>query len=122
MLKFKSREELLKKKLRIMDECSDSDRDGSWNNGISIGINDAFESFAERVELYKKYHVPNTYSTGDYKYKLEKYHPKLFKLFWQSQKNKYHIVTESWHLSGKSSGATKQDFNVWLFDYCFGDM
>jgi len=107
MLKFKSREELLKKKLRIMDECSDSDRDGSWNNGISIGINDAFESFAERVEFYKKYIVStknikiNHLIGGMYSIDLWDNFPDLVKQYLKQD---------------------EKDYNEWLFDYCFRDM
>jgi len=85
-------------------------------------INDTFQSFSKRVEFYKKYHVKDTFSTGDYKYKLKRYHPKVFKLFLQNQKNMYHVEAESWYLSRMSSGSAKGDFNNWLFDYCFGDV
>jgi len=79
-LKFKTKEELL-----------------SEQNGIKSygqGLDDAFKSFAERVEFYKKY--KDLYYTPSQKIweKYIKYHTKHLEIGWKD----------------------------WLFDYCFGDV
>jgi len=103
---FKSKEELIKEDLRVMDECSDSDRDGSWNDGIEVGISDAFKSFAERVEFYKKYvHKPVSYVTDkQHNYKT------IEQFFIGDVYDKMKAVVYNFN------------YNDSLFDYCFGDI
>ena len=109
---FKSQKGLIIEHLREMDECSDSDRDGSWNDGIEVGISDAFKSFAERVEFYKKYrsHVIISDTEGMYFFKKEQ--PKIYKAFkkYVKKNNKYY------------DGFICDIYNNWLFTYCFGDV
>jgi len=96
-MKFKTREELID---RVMDD------------GYIGGIEDAFYSFAERVEFYKKYYLSPM--------KLQKEKPKLYYEFLKKVTNEYPEL----YKGIKDEYDTR--FNVlffdWLFDYCFGDV
>jgi hypothetical protein len=81
-MKFKTKEELLNK---VTD-------DG--------GIEDAFKSFVERIEFYKKY-ADDT------------------ELFCNEQTN---ILKEERLLDSDIEMMMASEYRDWLFDYCFGDM
>jgi hypothetical protein len=81
-MKFKTKEELLNK---VTD-------DG--------GIEDAFKSFVERIEFYKKY-VDDT------------------KLFCNEQTN---ILKEEHLLDSDIEMMMASEWRDWLFNYCFGDV
>jgi len=89
-MKFKTKEEL---KAEDIDEWY-----GSLAKLFNAGINKAFNSFAERVEFYKKYQSNAL--------KLYEEQPEVYKII---DKN-YKITT--WF----------NTYNDVLFDYCFGDM
>ena len=108
-MKFKTKEELN----NILTEVKDmtSNQNGTnFDKGYSLGFKTAtdvaFKSFAERVEFYKRYKMPEeliankTYN--DYMYTL---------VFWDEQQKLCKIFLES-----------EKGFNDWLFDYCFGDV
>ena len=70
------------------------------------GIDDAFESFKERVEFYKKYEMNVLRFVEDY--------PEF------REKLDIYIIEGApcdvtWHMSAS------EGFKSWLFDYCFGD-
>lgn len=106
---FKTKEELIDKhKAGIenfeINEISCS-FDTLYNNGLNKGIDISFKSFAERVEFDKKYR-------NDVKQFLKDY-PKYYnnsQLLWNNFRN--YSNTDEWY----------NDFNDWLFDYCFGDI
>ena len=58
-MKFKTKEELIKK---TSGKSSDNDVNKIFYNA---GVNDAFNSFAERVEFYKKYNAKDMNSIED---------------------------------------------------------
>ena len=90
---FKTKEELTKK---ITPE-SDWDCDKNYNLGVEL----AFDFFAERVEFYKKY--------AEDKPQLAINYPKLYEEFKeQMEMNDLQII-----------GLPYVD---WLFDFCFGDV
>jgi len=76
-------------------------------NMFDCGIEKAFNSFAERVEFYKKYHNDVEQFMRDFSGLIkEKYYNEL----WLNHHN-YHSDYEHWN-----------GFNSWLFDYCFQDV
>ena len=94
---FKTKEELVEERDKTV--C-DSLTMVAYTNGVYK----AFNSFAERVEFYKKYRMPNyldTWRSYQFIVDMQKKHKDIFDL-WHSQKDK--------------------DWNEWLFDYCFKDV
>jgi len=89
-MKFKTKEELLNK---VTDD------------GYIGGIEDAFKSFAERVEFYKKYR-------DNYKLLIKDV---------KSGKAPQDCTIDFLSYIGKKKWYDK-DYNNWLFDYCFGDV
>ena len=106
MLMFKSKEELHK-----IGTSADTSRNLEIRmnkiEGYNQGVDDAFESFAERVEFYKKYIVStknikiNHLIGGMYSIDLWDNFPDLVKQYLKQD---------------------EKDYNEWLFDYCFRDM
>ena len=96
---FKTKEEL---KVDLKDPCSDWDRDGGFN----VGISEAFKSFAERVEFYKKYQ--------DDEFFLRDENPEIYDLWIE--------YIEAGHTHKNNPIRQQYDYNHWLFDYCFGDI
>ena len=100
-MKFKTKEDLCKN--LEWSEHGTNDYPG----GYTEGVDDAFESFAERVAFYDKYE-------GD-----------MNKLF-EEQKGIYVKYTEEWNKIKKFIFPNKLEnillFNHWLFKYCFGDV
>ena len=94
-MKFKTKEEVM------------LDQDGYESYGT--GVDRAFESFAERIEFYKKYR--------DNKYQFEKDYKKQFMVYYKSQMK---IIDEN--PDKGYSHLPLIEFNDWLFDYCFGDV
>jgi hypothetical protein len=86
-MNFKTKEKLKQK----------TDKEVYW---YFNGIDDAFESFAERVEFYKKY-VDDT------------------KLFCNEQTN---ILKEEHLLDSDIEMMMASEYRDWLFNYCFGDV
>ena len=109
-MKFKTKEEL------IEDDNPHSEHSYAVtaHSGYHRGVTDAFKSFAERVEFYKKYeHSP---------YLFYKEQIKIYKLFeeWfkkEVESNYYGELYE--YLDRQDMGGILFD---WLFNYCFGDI
>jgi len=89
-MKFKTKEEVIKE---TKHDCYNDDIQEIWNHGMEIGVESAFKSFKERLELYVKY--------KDSKFLLQEDNEDLYELYYKSR---------------------CLYFNVWLFDYCFGDI
>lgn len=86
-MRFKSKEELIERGMHRTDIPLFTTHSRSDNNmGYQDGINDAFKSFAERVEFYKKHKIPST-GKGAYlsdffdKMKNDKEHQELTKKY-----------------------------------------
>lgn len=106
LLKFKSRQKILK------DHYKKSDK-SEWaesNVGYRLGVNDSFDSFADRINIYDKY------KNDPIKFKEE--HEKEFERFmidilhWSDEKLYYpdeHYIKED----------CIDMFNDWLFKLCF---
>lgn len=95
-MKFKTKEELIHD-----SEC------GGFGEDTRIGISWAFKSFAECVELYKRY-------KGE-RYKLMSDKLKLYEKYLASVGNKRYT-------DGTWVYTNDEVFNDWLFDYCFGEV
>jgi len=106
---FKTKEEV--KKIVITKQFPEN------INSYDIGVDNAFSSFAERIEFYKKYRITlNEYKKNNsmlgfqagYE-RLRNDYPKTFKTANKDIKRIY----------GELS---KRAYNEWLFDFCFGDV
>ena len=103
---FKTKKELIKERFK-------DGEDGDIQCGVEMGINISFESFAERVAFYKKYH-------GLYPY-LRQCKPEIVKLF----DDKYGFSDVEYNgLRGYPCRyhVFSNTYNLWLFDFCFGDI
>lgn len=110
---FKTKEELKKEIEREAKACKDVDAVMAFGY-VEDGINEAFESFAERVEFYKKYEgLPITFFDTQMIEEWEKF--------------------KKWHNDAFACLPCYKDtiegqleyayvFSRWLFDYCFGDV
>ena len=81
------------------------DQDGYESFGT--GVDDAFKSFAERIEFYKKYKISISKFLKDY--------PEF------KEELDIYIIEGApsdigWHVNAN------RGFCDWLFDYCFGDV
>jgi len=90
---FKTKEEL---------KLTENDDPTKMYRLYNKGINDAFKSFAERVEFYKKW------KDDMYEFWRE-YHSKLT----LKEKKEMAVVLEY---------RAFDSYNDWLFDHCFGDV
>lgn len=98
---FKSKEELIEEY-----GPEEGDENATWDireYGAEC-INKAFKSFAERVEFYKKY--------KDNPLELQSKETAIF-LKWLKLHNEGDFHTQE---------ELDNDFNDWLFDYCFGGL
>ena len=91
-MKFKTKEELIADKYNHGIGLA-------YQNGEESGIIIAFKSFAERVKFYKKYRLTYDEDTSGM-------------IFLQ---NDYKEIYEEYRKAN-------YDYNLWLFDYCFGDV
>jgi len=92
-MKFKTKEEFNKEH-------------GYSDSGENFIVNEIFNSFAERVEFYKKYRIKHNDKDGFFGTELEQIIPDIWEQFWKDRK-----------------GLAKIDeWNDWLFNYCFGDV
>ena len=108
-MKFKTKEELLKP----IDEFYD-DQVGGFNSGISK----AFQSFAERVELFKKYrYSPDMFANDFPDNEWWNKNKNQFKRYNRTDVPARNFYEGHYHLKNLVNG-----FNNWLFDYCFGDV
>jgi len=104
-MKFKSKEELIKEFYDDMG-CYIPD-DNDYRNGII----DAFQSFAERIEFYKKYHGK----------------PEMFRIDYPTEHANFIVWKEKGfgpdNYLGDDFAPWVKDirFDNWLFDHCFGD-
>jgi len=105
-MKFKTKEELTK---QIKEAWFKMLKEERAIPTATYGLVLAFESFAERVEFYKKYR--------DNKYQFEKDYKKQFMVYYKSQMK---IIDEN--PDKGYSHLPLIEFNDWLFDYCFGDV
>jgi hypothetical protein len=100
---FKTKKELIKENLLEDKEMLNSN--DFVNDGICIGVDVAFKSFAERINFYNLYEEDSG--------KLQKVKPNDYKKFLEHRNGKWHeIGIENWN----------KDYRKWLFDYCFGDV
>ena len=102
-MKFKTKEDLLRNK-----EKNANSRDAScFSDSYSNGIEDAFMTFKERIEFYNRYRSKQYSFNDDYP-------------------DSYRIYTHEWWKIKKAIFPNKLEndeiFNVWLFQYCFGDI
>jgi len=84
-----------KTKKELEDSIEWIDCDGpanDWNGGYQSGIADAFDSFKERIDFFSKYKLNSGNITP-------------------------HFLQEAWN---EYKGTN--NWNNWLFDYCFGDV
>jgi len=91
---FKTKEELKGAEPYHPDEF-----DSGCHIGRENAVDDCFESFKERVEFYKKYRLTYEEDTSGMVF-LSNDQPDAY---------------EEYRKSGF-------DYNLWLFDYCFGDI
>ena len=92
-MKFKTKEEFNKEH-------------GYSDSGENFIVNEIFNSFAERVEFYKKY----ANFEGNLKTLQDEKAP--YKKLWEEQPQVAEKYIES----------KEDDYDMWLFDYCFGDV
>ena len=71
------------------------------------GIEDAFKSFAERVEFYKRYVYNESSLEDEEKYIADKW----FDYVKEQERKKIWIEINR-----------EVEYNDWLFNYCFGDV
>ena len=99
---FKTKEELIKE----ADLDDNNEFTDGYNLGFEEGLGVSFESFAERVEFYKKYRV--TTKHAKFNYKISRiYNAKLLE--------DYPKLVDDWM-------DLDIDFDEWLLNYCFGDV
>ena len=99
-MKFKTKEELMEDTFpKTIENIYITTEEKCYRINYLNGLNQAFNSFAERVEFYKKYRDDITQFENDYP-KIKQV--KTFDVFDDVQRN---VV-----------------FNYWLFDYCFEDV
>lgn len=94
---FKTKEELMKGKIL------NKNYKGDGLDAYECGVYDAFKSFAERVEFYKKYRHTYPEDTSGMIMLLQE-QPKIYEQY------RKHLDTYN------------ANYNLWLFDYCFGDI
>ena len=93
---FKTKEELIKE----ADLDDNNEFTDGYNLGFEEGLGVSFESFAERVEFYKKYR------SNPISLKIE-----------------YPNIYDTWNeIFSKKRKVTIENYNNWLFDHCFGDI
>jgi len=103
-MKFETKEELKKR-------YTDPTYSFGFNDGITEGIDETWESFAERVEFYKKYRVPMKYikegviTKNMYNLSLWYDYPEIVKKYLDEFKN-----------------IEDGSYNEWFFNYCFKDV
>jgi len=93
-MKFKSKEELIKEV-----------NNNAYNSEYAVEL--TFQSFAERIEFYKKY--------KDSRMKLMTDYPKIYEEFVS-----YVVNTFKNNVVRKEQLCNLDLFNGWLFDHCFG--
>jgi len=95
-MKFKTKEEIVNK-IILNKNCK-----GRVLKAYECGVYDAFESFIERIKFYKRYkNQPNSF------WELEDI-PKLWNEYCAKNRDRLPLSNE--------------EFNNWLFDYCFQDV
>jgi len=120
-MKFKTKEDIKNAEKDSIAPSLLSER--NWCNGFNEGVDKAFQSFAERIELHQKYkNKPTTISGAEL---LEKEHPEIWNIFTkycvirnENQNHKPEKIHATWTVSFLPAGF----YNDWLFDYCFGDV
>ena len=76
-----------------------------FNNGVKEGVDESFKSFAERIEFYQKYEDRNWDNlTQPEEYIREK------------------LVNTWTDFNAKQDTGNEIDFDVWLYNHCFGNM
>lgn len=97
---FKSKEEIIKKQTEVeycdmMPVTRDARYQHGFESGVNVGVDQAFQSFAERIDTYEKYKI--LYGNDTSKIELfKKDHPEVI----------FDFKEHSW-------------WNDWLFHYCF---
>lgn len=111
-MKFKTKQEI---KERNINSFRDS---GSYLNTIENTINDCFNSFAERREFYEKYEGRPEFFTNH----------NQDNEWWKQNRDKFRKLNNTTHSASEYYEVVYalqkliDDFNKWLFNYCFGDM
>jgi hypothetical protein len=102
---FKSKEELIKEN----KTCSFKDEeDSAFNDGVEVGVKEAFKSFAERKEFYKKY---RNYSIPAFIEENSEFQDEIL--------NYVRKIIKVSDLSIELLYKFQDDFRDWLFDFCF---
>ena len=90
-MKFKTKEELERSKFTF---------DKIHQMFYGTGLDDAFKSFAERVDFYKKYEDSETAFELDC--------PDAYEEYLKTDRHHHYVI--------------EKEFRNWLFNYCFGDV
>jgi len=116
-MKFKTKEELIKENTGdgFWKGCIDSHDDA-----IKDGINKAFNSFKERIDLYKDYSAKNMTGIED-RDNLRKENPDVFDVWFYSDEHKEYASSIGGE--GKLDNVKCNElYNKWLYNFCFGDI